>query len=618
MNEEFMNILSLPVELLVYIISFLPTVRDTVKLRYVSRRLRVVTETPSLWSEFVWPLYDRREELSVMNVLKACGVYIKRLILPNHVPPSRIAIMLSNCKNVTHLYLPSETIVNPKKLKKSLQHMQNLQQLEVQILSDADIKPILKIGAGQLKELTIHVQEVLRSKQYSWVEEWIKNGCVPAHLTFIVLRFLPYSLEQSLFLGFLLREHAISVDHESCFKLHFNSTVPLNLYPTLPYFQLEFGQQGDFPFVKASSFGILGLDWDLLVLTDHTCNGKTLHKAEIAPADCFVMNSVRDDMLNKDVSTLSFVTEFDCGYSESLYSGHLEQLAIACPNLQRLNLANNCECLSNLQGLQMIAQHCTKLCGLNLMHISVKEVEDQVVLWEILSSMKLTHLLVEACIFQPLLGNKESLCRLFNQCSSLCALELDALYLSEICEECIAYRGQLPLLSYFPVLKFCRLYADEDINIAQEIISGCKELCCLSCTSFVQLSVSSAYHSNLQQLCIGSYRTKLPDVFMETVSAHGGLVHVIFNVKSVTVEGINSLVMNSPRLLTMIILTQQYVRSKHGYKVNSKDIVSSLRKRLRGRKLFTAGDCRVVQKYADHTSSLRDFLYGTDLGPLWP
>ena len=92
------NLLSLPVELLVYIISFLPTIRDKVKLRHVSRRLRLVSETPSLWSDFVWPLYDWQEEHSVMNVLKACGNYIKHLIFPDYVPgQSTLIEMLKNC-----------------------------------------------------------------------------------------------------------------------------------------------------------------------------------------------------------------------------------------------------------------------------------------------------------------------------------------------------------------------------------------------------------------------------------------------------------------------------------------------------------------------------------------
>ena len=74
--KESINLLSLPVELLVYIMSLLVT-RDLVKLRYVSRGVRVVTTTPLLWRKFVWPLYDGREERSIMNVLKDIGECIK-------------------------------------------------------------------------------------------------------------------------------------------------------------------------------------------------------------------------------------------------------------------------------------------------------------------------------------------------------------------------------------------------------------------------------------------------------------------------------------------------------------------------------------------------------------
>jgi len=88
-EENSVSILSLPVELLVIIVSFLPAARDKARLRYVSHKLRAVSETPSLWSDFVWPLYDRREERSVMNVLRDFGDYIKQLIIPDHVTESR-------------------------------------------------------------------------------------------------------------------------------------------------------------------------------------------------------------------------------------------------------------------------------------------------------------------------------------------------------------------------------------------------------------------------------------------------------------------------------------------------------------------------------------------------
>ena len=159
----------------------------------------------------------------------------------------------------------------------------------------------------------------------------------------------------------------------------------------------------------------------------------------------------------------------------------------------------------------MITQYCTSLCGLNLSYISVKKVEDQVVLWEILSDMKLTHLAVEVCIFQPLIGNGEYLVSLFEKCSSLHGLQLDAIYRSE---EYIDYGGQWSLLSYFPVLKYYKVQTDDDENDVQEIFDSCEQLFCLSCKSYAQLSLSSASHSNLQQLCLGSYRTNLPNIFM--------------------------------------------------------------------------------------------------------
>ena len=42
----------LPIELLAYIFSLLPTSRDIVRLRYVSRKMRNVSKTFSLWSNF--------------------------------------------------------------------------------------------------------------------------------------------------------------------------------------------------------------------------------------------------------------------------------------------------------------------------------------------------------------------------------------------------------------------------------------------------------------------------------------------------------------------------------------------------------------------------------------
>jgi len=357
--------------------------------------------------------------------------------------------------------------------------------------------------------------------------------------------------------------------------------------------------------------------WDLLVITDTICNGIKLYQAKIAPAECGAFQSVCDDMLNKTSNSLNFVAEFDLKRCRSLHSGHLEQLAFACPNLQRLNVESNSKCLSSLQGLQTISQNCAKLCGLNLMCISVDLVEDQLKLWEILSSMRLTHLAIEACIFQPLIGNEENLVRLFKKCTSLYGLHLDASYSTSLfCEKCnrINGDGSLWSLSHFPGLKYCNLVIH--ISVIQEIINDCKELVCLTYISYRQLSLSSAHYSNLRQLCLDSIKTHLPNIFMESVSFHGGLIHVVVSVNSVMVEGITCLVVNSPGLLKMIIFTKQCICNEYGSKVNPEDF-GILPRRFPGRKLFTAGHFRVVQDYQCIPPNLVDILHGTDLGSLW-
>ena len=91
---------------------------------------------------------------------------------------------------------------------------------------------------------------------------------------------------------------------------------------------------------------------------------------------------------------------------DDVYSDQLEQLAIACPNLQRLNLLQSRHCLKSLQGLRTIASSCRSLQGLNLMAISVKDVENEIKLWEILSNMKLTHLGVDLCVLLPSVEDK--------------------------------------------------------------------------------------------------------------------------------------------------------------------------------------------------------------------
>ena len=607
-HQEHSPLLILPDELLLYIMSFLRATRDLVKMRYVSRRLRAISETSSLWSKFTWPLYNHREELSVINVLKVCGQYVKRLIFPDHVTPLVLCEMVSYCKNITLLSIPTGTELDARELSKSVQCMQDIEKLEVQF-SGADITPLLSIR--DLYELTIYVPRGSSSQCESWVKQWKRKKFLPQRLTFVA-DGMPGGTQESL-LELLVDMFVYYKQHKgyvSCFKLYDDYHAPLNLFSNLPEFQMSYGKLASTPFAQCSDYGIFGLEDDFLALTD---NGVSLVKAQITR-----LREVSCDYTNTFTDGLKFVTEFSfgCDDSISVFSGHLEQLAVACPNLQRLDLEFHCESLISLQGLQAIAQSCKELCGLNLMHISLENIESHLKLWKILSSMKLTHLSMEVCAFIGNSKSKQQLTRLFKKCTSLQALQLDT-----FChEECERANVNWSLLSNFPALRYCRL-STNDSNVIQGITLACKELVCLGYESSIvrrPLSLSSISHHKLQQLYIDSPNTVVPDNFMETISAHGQLERVIIAVSSLTTKGITSLISNSPGLLTLIIITENCVYNGKHARVASKDIMNDLEKKFPKRKLISVGNCKLLQKMgSDRKWFAEEFMCGTDLQPLW-
>ena len=168
---------------------------------------------------------------------------------------------------------------------------------------------------------------------------------------------------------------------------------------------------------------------------------------------------------------LSCATHFDIANCVSLRSHHLEQLAIACPNLQRINLQNCSYCLKDLQGLQAIASHCHKLQGLNLLGMCFSLVEDHILLWEIFSNMKLTHLAMEHCVLRSKAANKVKLISLYKQCLTIRGIQ---------CGDCCCGKyftnKDMMMLSYFPSLNYCYVqYYDGLSTIVQDVINNCKE-----------------------------------------------------------------------------------------------------------------------------------------------
>jgi len=205
---------------------------------------------------------------------------------------------------------------------------------------------------GRLKELTVVDSGDISCEIL--LTEWAKVGFKPQAFVGIKgLGSFPGLIKQWLQLN-----PSSPSDHTCLFKLYECAKIPMDLFPLLPDFQLQFDQSCTLPFVQASNYG---LKKRFLLLNDCVSGSKVQHKAAMLK-----IKGAGQDILNhlNDYDSLSFVTHLNISGCR-LYSGHLEQVAMACPNLTELNLTDNPNCLKNLHGLHVIATYCQNLQGLN-------------------------------------------------------------------------------------------------------------------------------------------------------------------------------------------------------------------------------------------------------------
>ena len=594
-KEHLNRLLSLPIELLVHIVSFL-SAHDLVKLRYVSRRLRSVCETPSLWREFIWPHFNIREEHCVKRALESFGQYVQRLSFGHHVTPFKLEAILRHCSNLVELRLSTESGLSCDQLEKAIRSMGNLQILTVSHWTD-EIYLLLMI-CNRLKKLTVmmdmlHFHEVLT--------EWAAKGFIPSELNIISTNYFhPGDLRQ---LWLSLNSNS-STAHTSYFKVYARYKVPMNLSPSLPDFQLQFGQSCTLPFVRASTYGLLGLEVDLLLLTNCTyaCGRKTLYKATTVYEDQCGFDTriglkgfdtiIQRSDLNRNIYSLAFITHFDASHSK-LQSGHLEQLAMACRNLLELNLKYNTDCLKSLQGLRVIAACCQNLRGLNLLFISAKDVESLVQLWEILVKLKLIYLAIDTCVLFPCQideQNKTIIVNLYQKCSNLKALEFTC------CDDCrkVGKVGDCLLLSQFPSLVHLFAITFTCSAVIRDIVSSCAQLKFFIYSSDIfDSSGLPALNCNLEQIHFDMKLVDIPATFMDSISAHGGLVHVVMKVRSVTGDGVTALIENSPKLITCHIKVE-HINASTGRLL---DFSTTLKKKFYNRKLFSCGGFSLSRQY---------------------
>ena len=577
------SLLILPSELLVYIIAFLTVTRDKVRLRYVSRRLRGVCETSSLWREFIWPYFDIREEHCVKSVLKSCGRFINRLSFPHHVIPSKLPAFLQYCNDVVDLSLPLTTL-SPGELKMIIAPMRRLQSLEIPWKSDK-IDSLFVICSG-LKELSITAHSFDTFEML--LTEWANKQFIPETLQLISTAGPGiYDLWPAALIRLWLSLNPSSpTDHIAYFKVYDRLKGPMDLVQP-PLYQLHFGQSCTLPLVQASTYNLLGLEKDLLHLSNCKCGNRELYKAIVVKREDHG-DMIQSNHFNSNVVSLAFLTHFtakDC----HLYSEHLEVLAIACPNLMELNLTYNANCLKTLKALRTVASSCKHLRGLNLLRISVKNVESHMQLWEILVKLKLTYLAIDTCILFPNKQVKDLIIDLQQKCSDLEALEVSDE--DDGCDHCNVNReyGDFLLLSNFSSLIHLHCTCHHSTAV-KEILSSCKNLkyFVYYFDGFTMSTFPFATNCSLEQLHISISRGgDIPDNFMESISAHGGLVHVELLVASVTFDGVTALIKNSPDLMTCCIANQNFEFT--GVHLKPEDFVFTLKKTFSNRKLFSCG-----------------------------
>jgi len=578
----------LPVELLFLLLSYLPALRDRLALRSVSKRFRSICKAPSLWHSFVWPSYDRRDELCVSSVLKCCGEHVKVLSFPDHVTPVTSLIkMLNYCSNVIVLNI-STTKLGHEQLRYVLNHMKCLRKLDIKW--NFQVWHLLSLTSDHpnLKELTVRVYmrpgddtEAFISSTHLWVKQWMAKEFVPQNVYFINAGLgWQYSLLVSELLRVWLKLNGNSPTGCTGFLKYYNKKW-LNLYPNIPEFELEFGQTAVLPMVKISHFGVLGLEIDWSLVTKCVSGSETFYKAACISPAWLVENSKFSYV---DSPILKCVVHLDLSCCGDMLSGHLEQLAISCPNIQQLNLQHNQDCLKSLQGLQAVATCCDNLQGLNILGVTL--VENQVQLWQILSEIKLTHLAVDLCIVEPV-GNtdRNKLIELYKKFVSLKALEFCSSSTSYYCVECDSNRDKGWLVTSFPFLEFCLIY-DIHFLVVQDIIESCTELKYFNCSGICGDMLLPVCRCSLQQLDIDSEELELPDEFMSTISANGGLVCVLLNVGIVSIESITVLVENSPDLLMLHVSGVSF----------EEHIIISFKEKFCQRKLFTRGSFKLPGK----------------------
>ena len=562
-----------------------------------------------LWKEFVWPDFEPCHVCGVTKILNKHGEYVRKIFFPAHLAQKKILEMAQCCTQVTHLSLPKDTKLSLDGLRNIVHAMKCLLQLDVftesnfiqrdkswQKRVDSQLRTImelLEISANSVKELNLHVNNYVRricDDSVRIIKDFIDLGY---HLPTINIYEDSTSSDFCSGINYLWWE----VQPNSFFKrdVYQYKQATMNLYLPIPLQGFESSPSVTFPIFELRTRGLLYHSYKrVFYLNEFYYSGTLRHTITQAHPPGRRVQGVPVN----NTTCLHSVCYIDLSRAP-VNSDNLKQLAIDCPNLQRLNLEDNIHCLKDLQGLHAIVHTCENLEGINLAGISVSQVESFELLWALLSSLKkLTHLAIELCLMKHDDVNQQQLIKILKTFRSLKALEISCGYLKG-CVECTNTTDFL--FSYFPSLTYCIMDCFQ-YSALTYAITNCPQLKYLyekDARKESPLPSSSTCH--LRQLCINSLSFDLTDEFVKVLSAHGQLECVILYVNSITITGITTLINNSPKLTSLhISMLKPFCKKDYRYPLPFANLIAveftytgRIQKMFRYHKLIAAGSFSV-------------------------
>ena len=601
------SLLILPTELLVMILSYL-SIRDIIKMQFVSQRFKEISAISSLWKKFVWPDCEPCHMCSVRKVLKTHGEHVRQIFFPVHVTPANLLEMMHCCPKVTHISLPRYTQLSLDYLEEIVHTMTYLEQLDVFISSIKyglsprecyiNYKQLLEVTTTSVNNLTLKFDwdEGEDCFNYAWsieevlytLEDSIRNNHpLPSIINLLIcyqeLEGIMWSdLEYCLPSSYTIASIEIG--------LYNIARVPMDLYPSVPLRKFQFGPAAKPPFIKLSDHDILGLDKDIFYLSEYSN-----YRLSVGPNCKYSLADLVIDEHLHYISNFNSVSSVDFS-KVNIYPDHLEQLAIACPNLEQLNLRSAQNSLQSLRGLRAIVDTCQNLQGLNLVGIPV---ESCLLLWELLSSIKkLTHLGIDLSMLIHINHNcynaadKDKLICMLGNCNSLKALEVMQ---QKDCELCLNVpSANDSLLGHFPSLVHVRISLTQT-ECTKNAITSFHQLKYLyyNAEFYIEraytLDLPSLSNCHLQELFVKSY-IDLSASSAQVLSAHGELEQVILLVRSITTSAITTLISNSPNLMLLYIATMEPLCDENGASVDQEDCKDTVSRKFSDHKLLTAGD----------------------------